>query len=251
MTVIETTNLTKIYKRSHLGKVYLTTGITGVSFSVNRGEIFALLGLNGSGKTTTIKLLLGLLKPSSGESLILGERTHSAKVLKKIGFMPEVPYFYPYLTGSEILHFYARMSEVDDVGRRVDKILDLVGLFERRNKRLSEFSKGMLQRIAIAQSLIHDPEILIYDEPISGLDPLAISEMRGLLLKLKSEGKTIFMSSHFISEVEKVSDRAAILARGSLARIVEHGAWADREGELERIFIKEVEGASELGKIKI
>ena len=251
MTAIETRKLSKIYRRSHLGRISLTMGITDVSFAVNRGEIFGLLGLNGSGKTTTIKLLLGLLRPTSGESFVLGEKTPSTKVLRKIGFMPEVPYFYPYLTASEILKFYGRMSEIDNIDRRVDAILELVGLSDRKHKKLSEFSKGMLQRIAIAQSLLHDPEILIYDEPISGLDPLAITEMRNLLMKLKGEGKTVFLSSHFISEVEKVSDRVAILAKGSLARIVEHRVWEGKEGELEKIFISEVEGTSELGRIKI
>ena len=251
MTAIEVKALTKIYRKSHLGRVSRTMGIKDVSFTVNRGEIFGLLGLTGSGKTTTINLLLGLLRPTSGESFVLGEKAHSTKVLRKIGFMPEVPYFYPYLTAFEILKFYGRMSEIDNLNDRVNSIIDLVGLSDRKHKKLSEFSKGMLQRIAIAQSLLHDPEILIYDEPISGLDPLAISEMRNLLLKLKNDGKTIFLSSHFISEVEKVSDRVAILAKGSLARIVEHGVWEGKEGELEKIFISAVEGTSELGRIKI
>ncbi|MCX5782493.1 MAG: ABC transporter ATP-binding protein [Elusimicrobia bacterium] len=251
MIAIETKNLTKIYRKSHLGKMSLTTGIKDLSISINKGEIFGLLGLNGSGKTTTIKLLLGLLTPTSGESFILGEKIPSTKVLRKIGFMPEVPYFYRYLTASEILRFYGEMSEIKNTKKKVDELLNLVGLTERKDKKLSEYSKGMLQRIAIAQSLLHDPDILIYDEPVSGLDPLAITEMRNLLLKLKSEGKTIFLSSHLISEVEKVSDRVAILAQGSLVRIIEQNKLVSKEGELEKIFISDVSGTSELGRIKI
>lgn len=251
MNAIEIKNLTKIYRKSHLGKMYLTTGIKDLSFSVNRGEIFGLLGLNGSGKTTTIKLILGLLRPTSGESLISGQRSGSTEVLKKVGFMPESPYFYQYLTAREILRFYGRMSEIEDINERVDRMLEMVGLAERADKKLSEFSKGMLQRIGIAQSLLHDPEILVYDEPVSGLDPLAVSEMRALLLKLKTEGKTVFLSSHLISEVEKVSDRVAILAKGSLVRLVEQKEWSQKQGELERMFVNDVAGSSELGRIRI
>ena len=128
MTAIETRKLTKVYKKNHLGKTDLTTGIRDVSFTVNRGEIFGLLGLNGSGKTTTIKLLLGLLRPTSGESFVLGEKTPSTKVLRNIGFMPEVPYFYPYLTAAEILKFYGRMSDIADIDKRVGSIIELVSL---------------------------------------------------------------------------------------------------------------------------
>ncbi|MHB9156029.1 MAG: ABC transporter ATP-binding protein, partial [Endomicrobiales bacterium] len=171
--------------------------------------------------------------------------------LKKTGYLPEVPYFYRYLTASEILAFYARLSDLDRVPERVAGILETVGLSAWSDKKLSEFSKGMLQRIGIAQSLLHDPDILIYDEPVSGLDPLAMQEMRNLILELKKKGKTVFLSSHLISEVEKLCDRAAILARGRLVRILEQKEWREKEGELERIFISDVSGSSEMGRIKL
>lgn len=251
MFAIETKHLTKIYKKKHLGKVYKTLGVEDISFTIKAGEIFGLLGLNGSGKTTSIKLLLGLLNPSRGEVFILGQKIPSKDVLKKIGYMPEVPYFYRYLTVFEILRFYGYLSEIDNIDKKVSDIIDLVGLSERKNSKLSECSKGMLQRVGLAQSLLHDPEILIYDEPVSGLDPLAMHEMRNLLLKLKSQGKTIFLSSHLISEVEKICDRAAILVKGRLVKIIEQSQWAQKEGELERIFVADVSGSSEMGRIKV
>lgn len=251
MFVIETEHLTKIYRRRHLGRTTLTRGIDDVSFSLASGEIFGLLGLNGSGKTTTIKLLLGLLRPTSGRLAVLGHHMPSNAALSRIGYLPEVPYFYRYLTATEILKFYGNLSNLDRLDERVEAILETVGLSDWRHKRLADFSKGMLQRIGIAQSLLHDPDILIYDEPVSGLDPLAMQEMRTLLLKLKEKGKTILLSSHHISEVEKICDRAAILAAGRLVRVLEQKTWRSAEGELERIFIADVSGSSEMGRIQI
>lgn len=251
MLAIKTEHLTKTYRRSHLGRVAETRGIEDLTLSVNQGEIYALLGLNGSGKTTTIKLLLGLLKPTAGTVEVLGQPPSSNAVLRKVGYLPEVPYFYRYLTAFEILSFYARLSDLDRADARVEAILETVGLAPWRDKRLSEFSKGMLQRIGLAQSLLHDPDILIYDEPVSGLDPLAMQEMRTLLLKLKEKGKTVFLSSHLISEVEKICDRAAVIARGRLVRVVEKNQWRGKDGELERIFVADVAESSEMGRIKL
>jgi ABC-2 type transport system ATP-binding protein len=250
MNAIEAVQLTKIYEKQHLGKISRTTGVRDVSLAVAQGEIFGLLGLNGSGKTTTIKLLLALLRPTAGEIRIMGTKLPDTGILKKIGYLPEVPYFYRYLTAGEILSFYARLSEIDRIDERVEAILDTVGLAAWKDKRLADFSKGMLQRIGLAQSLLHDPDILIYDEPVSGLDPLAVQEMRNLLLKLKADGKTIFLSSHLISEVERICDRVAILAKGSLVRIMEQKEWSSKDGELERVFIGDVAGSSEMGRIK-
>jgi ABC-2 type transport system ATP-binding protein len=249
MFAIETNNVTKIYVKRQLFTTRKSCGVNELSLQINQGEIFGLLGLNGSGKTTTIKLLLGLLKPTKGAVSILGQSVPSTEVLKKIGYLPEVPYFYRYLTAEEILTFYARLSHLDAIDQRVERLLDTVGLLERRHKRLSEFSKGMLQRIGLAQSLLHDPEILIYDEPISGLDPMAIQEMRNLLLALKNQGKTIFLSSHLISEVEKICDRVAILSQGRLVRTLEQKDWRMRDGELEKIFVADVADGAEMGRL--
>jgi ABC-2 type transport system ATP-binding protein len=251
MLAIEARNLTKVYRKKHLLKTTSTVGVENVSFTVKQGEIFGLLGLNGSGKTTTIKLLLGLLRPTGGVVRLFDEQVPSTKILRRIGYLPEVPYFYRYLTAREILRLYGRLSGIDDVGEKADKVLDAVGLMERADRKLAEFSKGMLQRIGIAQSLLHDPDLLIYDEPVSGLDPLAMQEMRTLLLKLKAMGKTIFLSSHLISEIEKLCDRVAILARGRLVRVIAQEDWAGKEGELERTFIGDVAESSEMGRIKI
>lgn len=207
--------------------------------------------MNGAGKTTTIKLILGLLRPTSGSVTIDGAAAPSTDILKQIGYLPEVAYFYKYLNTEEILKFYGRLSEVKDLDGRVDEMIDFVGLQSVRCKRLSEFSKGMLQRVGIAQSLLHDPKILIYDEPVSGLDPLSIQEMRALITRLKSFGKTVFLSSHLISEVEKVCDRVGILAKGRLVKTVEQHDWAANPGGLEEIFVSAVAGSSELGRMKI
>jgi ABC-2 type transport system ATP-binding protein len=251
MPAIQTQKLTKIYRRSHLGKLFLSPGVKNLTLEVKQGEIFGLLGLNGSGKTTTIKLLLGLLTPSEGSVSILNEKMPNINVLKQIGYIPETPYFYKYLTAKEILGFYANLSDINNSEKRVDEILDIVGLWESRNRRLSEFSKGMLQRIGIAQSILHDPQILVYDEPVSGLDPLAISQMRNLLLNLKTKQKTIFLSSHLISEVEKICDRVGILSKGELVRVIEQKEWQAKDGGLEKIFVSAVSDSSEVSNIKL
>jgi len=251
MLSIELNNLTKAYVKKHLLTTRRTTGVESITLSIGKGEIFGLLGLNGAGKTTTIKLILGLLKPTTGYVKVSGFDVPSYEVLKKIGYLPEVPYFYKYLTADEILKFYGGLSEIGNINKKVSEILDFVGLESVRKKRLAEFSKGMLQRVAIAQSLLHSPDILIYDEPVSGLDPLAIQEMRGLITSLKALGKTLFLSSHLISEVEKVCDRVGILAKGKLVRTLEQKQWASNPGGLEKIFVDEVSGSSELGRIKI
>jgi ABC-2 type transport system ATP-binding protein len=238
MLAIHTDNLTKIYRKRHLGRLFSSKGIEGVNLDVERGEIFGLLGLNGSGKTTTIKLLLGLLRPSRGAVSLLETRMPDVAVLEKVGYLPEVPSFYPYLTAKETLKFYADLSNVESSEEKTGKLLELVGLSASGDKRLSEFSKGMLQRVGIAQSLIHDPQVLFYDEPVTGLDPLAIHEMRNLILRLKQEGKTVFLSSHLISEVEKVCDRVGILAKGRLVKTLTQSEWSQKEGELERVFIE-------------
>lgn len=251
MNAIELSNITKIYRKKHLFHTARTTGVEHLDLTVNRGELFGLLGLNGSGKTTTIKLILGLLKPTEGTVTVLGEKASSPAVLRQVGYLPESPYFYRYLTAREILTMYGTLSKIKDLPAAVERMLVQVGLSDVAEKKLAEFSKGMLQRIGIAQSLLHDPAILIYDEPVSGLDPLAMQEMRTLLVELKRQGKTIFLSSHLISEVEKICDRVAILSKGSLVRVMEQKEWARADGELERVFIADVGASSEMGRIKL
>jgi ABC-2 type transport system ATP-binding protein len=249
MNVIELLNLTKTYSRSHLGKTTLSRGVESLSLNVRQGEVFGLLGLNGSGKTTTIKLILGLLKATGGSARVFDRPVPSNDVLRRIGYLPEVPSFYRYLTAREILKLYGELSEIENVEQKVSDMLKIVGLEPRADSRLSTFSKGMLQRVGLAQSLLHGPDLLIYDEPVSGLDPLAIAQMRSLIAALKEKGKTVFLSSHMISEVEKLCDRVGILVQGKLTKVLEQKDWQEKEGGLERIFVGEVSASAETGSI--
>jgi ABC-2 type transport system ATP-binding protein len=195
----------------------------GISFAVREGEIFGFVGPNGAGKTTTLKILMGLIRPTSGQASILGHDVRETAFRRHVGFLPENPYFYEYLTGREILAFYARLSGLPRAGRgeRVEALLDQVGLSHAADARLRTYSKGMLQRVGIAQALVHDPCVVFLDEPMSGLDPIGRKEIRDLILRLRAEGKTVFMNTHILSDVELVCDRVAIIARG---RIVHEGA---------------------------
>ena len=190
----------------------------GVSFYVREGEIFGFVGPNGAGKTTTLKVLMGLIGATEGRATILGRPVGDASTRRHVGFLPENPYFYDYLTGTEILRFYAELSGVRAKIRdkRVAQLLDWVNLTRAKDERLRTYSKGMLQRIGIAQALVHDPSVVFLDEPMSGLDPLGRKEVRDLILRLRDEGKTIFMNSHILSDVESVCDRVAIIAGGRI-----------------------------------
>jgi len=190
----------------------------GISFAVMRGEIFGFVGPNGAGKTTTLKVLMGLIRATSGSASILGHDVRETAFRRHVGFLPENPYFYDFLTGIEILTFYARLSGVarDGRARRVKMLLDWVGLSHAADQRLRTYSKGMLQRIGIAQALVHDPEVVFLDEPMSGLDPIGRVEIRDLILRLRSEGKTVFMNTHILSDVEMVCDRVAIIVEGRI-----------------------------------
>lgn len=194
--------------------------VDSLSLEVHPGEIFGFLGPNGAGKTTTIKMLLGLIFPNGGDAFILGKPIGDASIKHQIAYLPESPYFYEYLTGAQVLDFYARLFGMKGSQRkkRVIELLDLVGLSRDGDKTLRNYSKGMLQRIGIAQSLINDPDLLFLDEPTSGLDPLARVEIRDLIGKLKQQGKTVFLSSHQLLEVEVMCDRISILNRGKLLK---------------------------------
>lgn len=195
--------------------------VNNLNFSVEQGEIFAFIGPNGAGKTTTIKMLLGLLFPTSGGATILGRPAGDIETKNRISYLPESPYFYDHMTGAEILDFYCTLFRMDKTTRRkrVGELLELVGLGKDGHRSLRQYSKGMLQRVGIAQALINNPDLLFFDEPTSGLDPIAHKDIQDLILALREQGKTVFLSSHQLSDVERVCDRVAIINRGELVKI--------------------------------
>ena len=214
--VVETRNLTKEY-RDFWGKRKVLA-LDNLNLEVRRGEVFGFLGPNGSGKTTTVKLLLGLLFPTSGWAKVLGEKPGSVEANQRMGFLPEESYLYRFLNAEETLDFYGRLFKIPAPERRkrIDSLIQMVGLEEARERQLKEYSKGMARRIGLAQALINDPEVVFLDEPTSGLDPIGTREIKDLIIQLKSEGKTIFMCSHLLADVEDVCDRIAILFKGKL-----------------------------------
>jgi ABC-2 type transport system ATP-binding protein len=192
--------------------------VKDLSLEVKQGEVFGFLGPNGAGKTTTINILLGFIEPTSGYATIFGVDTRQPIARNRIGYLPELTYYYKFLTAEELLRFYARLFEIpkDVVEKRIDEVLKLVELDHARNRQIKTYSKGMQQRIGLAQAIINDPDLLILDEPTSGLDPIGKMKVRQIIQRLKSEGKTVFFSSHELGEVETVSDRVAILHEGEL-----------------------------------
>lgn len=217
MDVVVIENLTKKFQSGWPGRPPVIA-LDGLSFSVRQGEIFGFLGPNGSGKTTTLKILMGLMRQTGGRLDVLGKPAGDVGVRRRIGFLPEHPYFYDYLTAEEFLSFYGHLAGLDrhGVSRRVTELLDVVDLAEARTRQLRKFSKGMLQRIGLAQALIHDPELVVLDEPMSGLDPIGRKQVRDLILNLRDQGKTVFFSSHIIPDVEMICDRVAIILKGTL-----------------------------------
>ena len=185
---------------------------------IHEGEIFGFLGPNGAGKTTTLKILMGLVFPTAGGARILGKDWTDPEVKAKIGFLPEQPYFYDYLTAHELLDYYGQLSGLPSAERktRIEEILKQVGLVETKGVQLRKFSKGMLQRVGIAQAILHRPKLVFFDEPMSGLDPLGRREVRDLMQKLKQEGTTVFFSTHILSDAEAICDRVAIINKGEL-----------------------------------
>ena len=220
--------------------------VDGLSLVLAPGEIVGFLGTNGAGKTTTIKMTLGLLAPTSGTVKVLGGDPSDPRVRAHIGYMPEVATYYPYLDARELLSFYGGICGLDakTVRRRTDELLDAVGLDDAAKRPLKTYSKGMLQRAGIAQALLNDPDLLVLDEPFTGLDPLARIHFRELLLDLKRRGKTVFFSSHELGETELLCDRVAIMKKG---HCVYQGPVRDLAGDgaanLERLFLKTLEEA--------
>ncbi len=219
MNVVEIENLTKDYETGFWKKKKVRA-LEGLTLTVEGGQIFGFLGANGAGKTTTIKLLMRLIYPNSGSAKILGRDINDVSMHSRIGYLPENPYFYDYLTARELLDYCAQLFGLSSEERkkRTEDLLTRVGLEETSwNKQLRKFSKGMLQRVGLAQALINNPEVVFLDEPMSGLDPVGRREVRDLIAQLRTEGKTVFMSSHILSDIEVLCDRVAIMQKGKLA----------------------------------
>jgi ABC-2 type transport system ATP-binding protein len=217
--VIETRNLSKVY-RDFWGRQKVRA-LKALDLEVRRGEVFGLLGPNGSGKTTTIKLLLGLLYPTSGQALVLGQDATEVAKNERIGYLPEESYLYRFLNAEETLDFYGRLFNIPRATRRqrTADLIEMVGLTKSRRRQLREYSKGMTRLIGLAQALINDPEVIFLDEPTSGLDPIHTHEMKDLIRVLQSQGKTILMCSHLLADVQDVCDRIAILHQGELKEL--------------------------------
>src|SRR6195256_5649494 len=217
--IVETRNLTKVY-RDFWGR-QKKVALNALNLEIYRGEIFGLLGPNGSGKPTTIKLLLGLLFPTDGEAFVFGEPAAQVRKNERIGYLPEESYLYKFLNAEETLDFYGRLFNMRPAVRqqRAQKLIEMVGLAADKKRILKEYSKGMRQRIGLAQALINDPELVILDEPTSGLDPLGTRWMKDLILGLRRKGKTVIMCSHRLDDVQDVCDRIAILYDGELQEL--------------------------------
>jgi ABC-2 type transport system ATP-binding protein len=212
MSVIETRSLAKNYRRIQ--------ALKGVDIEVQKGEIYGLLGQNGAGKTTLIKVLLGIISGWEGDASLLGQRAGTASVRTRVGYLPEDHRFPDYHTGYSLLDFYTQLLGVprDERQRRIPAMLEMVGLKGRMHYKIRTYSKGMKQRVGIAQAMVHNPEVIFLDEPTDGVDPIGRREIRAIMLRLKQEGKTIFLNSHLLGEVEQVCDRVAILEQGQVVR---------------------------------
>src|SRR5438128_11805425 len=217
--IVETRRRTKVY-RDFWGR-QKKVALRALNLHINRGEIFGLLGPNGSGKTTTIKLLLGLLFPTEGDALVFGQPAAEVRKNERIGYLPEESYLYRFLNAEETLDFYGRLFNLDPAvrRRRAQELIDIVGLSADKKRILKEYSKGMRQRIGLAQALINDPEFVILDEPTSGLDPLGTRWMKDLIIELRDKGKTILMCTHRLEDVQDICDRVAILYEGELQKL--------------------------------
>jgi len=215
---VEISHLTKVFKIPMRRE--RVVAVRDLSIKVEPGEVYGLLGPNGSGKSTTLKILLGLVSPTRGKTKVFGEDSALVRSRRDVGFLPENPYFYKFLTGEETVRFFGKLSGLGgaDLEKRVKELLELVGLREAADRRVGGYSKGMLQRIGLAQALVQDPGLLVLDEPTAGVDPVGSREIRDLILALKARGKTILLCSHLLSQVQEICDRVGILARGQLVR---------------------------------
>ncbi|MDM7461666.1 MAG: ABC transporter ATP-binding protein [bacterium] len=224
MWAIETRQLRKVFRPLLGGKPL--TAVDNLNLQVPAGTVFGFLGPNGAGKTTTIQILIGNVYPTAGEAFVLGHRAGALAAKRKLGFLPEKFQFHDFLTAEEFLRMHGRLAKMDGatLRKRIDEVLELVGLSERRRSKIREFSKGMQQRIGLAQAILHDPDLVILDEPTSALDPLGRRRVREVVQYLKERGKTVFLNSHLLSEVELSCDQVAIINKG---RVVKQGVLED------------------------
>lgn len=247
--VINVENIIKIYKVGFWAKKVKV--LDGVTFYVEKGTTFGLLGPNGAGKTTTLKTLVGLTQPTKGKVTVLGKSPFDVKNHKRVGYLPETPYIYDYLTGNEFLSLCGNFFQLKGktLSTRINELLDLVGLEKSAGKkRLITYSKGMLQRIGIAQALINNPEIVFLDEPMSGLDPIGRHDVKEIIKFLKHENKTVFFNTHILSDVEELCDRIAIMVKG---KIVREGSVTDIVTPIDNIYRVLIKGLSNMGKTNL
>lgn len=237
MAAIEISGLEKTYSVGFLRKRKVRA-LRPLNLTVEEGEVFGYLGANGAGKTTTLKLLMGIIFPTGGSARILGLDYRDPGVRAQIGFLPEQPYFYDHLTAAELLEYYAQLSGVSaaERKRRVPRMLERVGLPDVSGLPLRKFSKGMMQRVGIAQAVLHDPKVVFLDEPMSGLDPIGRREVRDLMQSLKDEGKTIFFSTHILSDAEALCDRVAVLHQGELRCVEKVSALTTAKHDLMEVL---------------
>ncbi len=242
---IEIQGLTKDYPVGFWRK-RMRRSLDNLSLRVEEGEIFGFLGPNGAGKTTTLKLLMGLIFPTAGTARILGRAIDDVSMHRNIGYLPEQPYFYDYLTARELLDYYARFSgyAASDRRARVSRVLDRVGLAASADVQLRKFSKGMLQRAGIAQAILHEPRVIFLDEPMSGLDPIGRREVRDIILDLKTQGRTVFFSTHILSDAEMLCDRVAVLHLGKLRGVGAPGSIVSVDVQSMEILFEPSEGRS-------
>jgi len=218
MKAVTVENLTKVYpvpmRRQRI------IAVRNLSLDVNEGEVYGLLGPNGSGKSTTLKVLLGLVTPNQGKATIFGKDSREYRSRAEVGFLPENPYFYKFLSAEETLRFYGKICGLrsKELDARIQELIELVGLQDARHRRVGGFSKGMLQRIGLAQALVQDPKLVVLDEPTAGVDPAGSRQIRDLILDLKKRGKTVLLTSHLLGQVQEVCDRVGIMARGEMVR---------------------------------
>jgi len=245
MNAIEIAGLSKTYTGKKRTRV---EALKNLSLEVAQGEIFGFLGPNGAGKSTTIKTLLGLIRPSSGSARLMGEDIGSSAARKKVGYLPENPAFYDYLNAEEYLLFVGRSFGMPEelLRQRLEAVLNRLGLWDARKRAMRSYSKGMVQRVGIAQVLIHDPEVYILDEPMSGLDPVGRALVKEIILELKQRGKCVFFSTHIVSDVESVCDRVGIITKGELQSVERVEVVLERGVLGYQLTVKDREGSREL-----
>jgi len=247
VTVIETKGISKTFK-GDLGAKKVRA-LVDIDLTIEQGEVFGFLGPNGAGKSTAIKILLNLIYPDCGSASILGRDVGEKETRRSVGYLPENPYFYDYLTAEELLWFAGKVSGLDKktLAERSHELLQRVDLLDARKRQIRTYSKGMVQRAGLAMALIHDPQVVILDEPMSGLDPIGRKMVGDLILELKSKGKTVFFSSHILTDIERFCDKAGIIVNGKLRLVDRLDKLLENNATLEEVFLREVEKAGRGG----